>query len=151
MLSAENRAAVRLYWDELMNKHNLEVAERTLAPDLVVHDPLVPTPVTGREAFVGMLTELFSVFPDVQYTAEEEFAETSKVAIRWTMRGTHKGAFIGIAPTGRQVSMSGVDMLYLADGNIRKLRIEANLLGLIRQLGAVPDLDLTSGTDAGIA
>ena len=137
MLSAENRETVRLYWDEFINKKNLALAERILAPSFLSYDPLGPAPV-GRDIFVGMLTELFGSFPDIHYTAEEEFAETSKLAIRWTMSATHEGSFIGIAPTGTKVSMSGVDMLYLSAGKIEALRVEANLLGLAQQLGAVP-------------
>jgi predicted ester cyclase len=142
MLSAENRETVRLYWDEFINKKSLALAERIFASSFLLYDPLSPSPV-GRDVFVGMLTELFSSFPDAHYTAEEEFAESSKLAIRWTMRATHQGPFLGIAPTGKTVSMSGVDMLYLAAGMIEALRVEADLLGLAHQLGAVPALDLS--------
>jgi predicted ester cyclase len=142
MLTADNRDTVRLYWDEFINRKNLALAERILAPGFLLHDPLSPAPV-GRDVFVGMLTELFGSFPDIQYKSEEEFAEASKLVIRWSMSATHRGSFIGIAPTGKKVSMSGVDMLYLSGGKIETLRIEANLLGLAHQLGAVPALDLS--------
>ncbi len=142
MLTEENREALRLYWDELINGHNPAVAERILTPDFLLYDALSPGPV-GREVFREMLTELFRSFPDIHYQAEEEFAEGARLAIRWTMSATHEGPFIGVAPTGRRVTMSGVDMLYFSAGKITALRVEANLLDLVHQLGAVPTLDLS--------
>jgi len=59
------------------------------------------------------------------------------------MRATHRGRFVGIPPTGKTVNMTGVDLLYLSGGKIDALRVEANLLGLIHQLGAVPNLDIS--------
>lgn len=143
MLDQQSRATVRLYWDEFVNKKNLGLADQIFADNFVLHDPLSPTPVIGREVFVEMVGELFRAFPDVHYTSEEEITESNKVVIRWTMRGTHQGPFIGIATTGKTVSMSGVDMLYFSAGRIEALRVEANLLGLAHQLGAVPALDLS--------
>ena len=141
MLSVENREAVRLYWDKLLNEHDVAVGERILAPGFLLYDPLSPEPV-GRETFLGMLRALFISFPDIHYRAEEEFTEVSKVAIRWTMSATHKGSFMGVAPTGKKVTISGIDMLYLVAGKIEALRIEANVLSLAQQLGALPGLDL---------
>ena len=112
MLGRENSELVRRYWDEFVNKHDLAQADEILALDFVLYDPLSPTPVNGRETFVQMLSELFRAFPDIQYTAEEQVAEGNKVWIRWTMRASNA------------------------------LRVEANLLGLAHQLGAVPNLDL---------
>ncbi len=143
MLDQQSRATVRLYWDEFVNKKNLGLADQIFADNFVLHDPLSPTPVIGREVFVEMVGELFRAFPDVHYTSEEEISESNKVVIRWTMRGTHQGMFVGISPTGKTVTMSGVDMLYLAKGKIEVLRVEANLLTLVHQLGAIPNLDLT--------
>lgn len=137
MLSTENRETIRLYWDEFVNKKDLALGERILSPNFLLYDPLAPEPV-GRETFIAMVTELFRSFPDAHYTAEEEFVETSKLVIRWTMRATHQAPFMGIAPTRKSVSMSGVDMLYLSAGRIEALRVEANLLGLAQQIGLIP-------------
>ena len=143
MLDTEGREVVRRYWDEFINKKDLDQASGILADDFVLYDPLGPTPVEGRQVFVEMLGELFRAFPDIHYTAEDEVSEGGKVWIRWTMQATHSGPFIGIAPTGKRVSMSGVDMLSLANGRIEALRVEANLLGLAHQLGAVPNLNIS--------
>ena len=143
MLDPENSDTVRLYWDEFTNKHNLGVADTIFADGFVLHDPLSPTPVSGHQTFVEMLTHYFRAFPDATFTREEDFAEPSKVATRYTMRATHQGPFMGIAATGKKVTYSGVAMLYLKAGKITALRIEANLIGLDQQLGAVPNLDLS--------
>ena len=82
---------------------------------------------------------LRSGFPDFQATMEDLLAEGDKVALRFTFRGTHQGEFLGIAPTGKQVTMVGIDIFRIADGRIVELwGQEEDVLGMMQQIGAIP-------------
>ena len=143
MLNPENVQTVKKYWDEFINNHDVTCANEIFTNDFLLYDPLSPEPVIGREVFVEMFGELLQAFPDIHYTSEEQISEGNRIVIRWTMHATHEGNFLGIAPTGKTVSMSGVDMLYFSGGRIRALRVEANLLGLVHQLQPIPNLQIS--------
>jgi predicted ester cyclase len=64
-------------------------------------------------------------------------AEGDKVSARFTMRGTHKGEFQGIAPSGREVTVSGIDMICLSEGKMVEDRVEVDQLGMMQQLGVI--------------
>jgi predicted ester cyclase len=81
---------------------------------------------------------LFAAFPDQKWTIEELIAEGDKVVNRFTWRGTHRGDFLGIAPTGSHVEVKGVVIDRFADGKIADTRIQMDNLGLMQQLGVVP-------------
>ena len=64
-------------------------------------------------------------------------AEGDKVSARFAMRGTHKGEFRGIAPSGTEVTMMGIDMIRLAEGRMVEDRVEVDQLGMMQQLGVI--------------
>ena len=81
-----------------------------------------------------------SGFPDFQVTIEDLFAaEGEKVVLRFTFRGTHQGEFLGVAPTGKRVTMAGIDIFRIADGKIVELWGQEDVLGMMQQLGAIPE------------
>lgn len=86
-----------------------------------------------------------NAFPDLVVTLEDQTAEGDKVVSRYTGRGTRRGEFLGIAPTGREVELSGVTIFRLRGGNIVEGWDFYDGLGLLRQLGAMP----TSGEGVG--
>jgi predicted ester cyclase len=80
-----------------------------------------------------------AAFPDGHTTIEDTFAEGDTVVTRWTFRGTHRGEFASLPPTGRRVEMTGINIDRTADGRFIKRWYEMDRLGLMRQLGAAPD------------
>ena len=78
-----------------------------------------------------------AAFPDRRFVVEDMIAEGDKVSARFTMRGTHKGEFRGIAPSGREVMMAGIDMIRLAEGKMVEDRVEVDQLGMMQQLSVV--------------
>jgi predicted ester cyclase len=82
---------------------------------------------------------LHSGFPGFQSTIEDLLSEGDKVVLRFTFRGTHQGEFMGIAPTGKQVTMSGINILRIADGKIVEMWNQEDVLGMMRQIGAIPE------------
>ena len=65
--------------------------------------------------------------------------EGKKVVLRFTFRGTHQGEFMGVAPTGKQVTMAGIDIFRIADGKIAELWNQEDVLGMLRQIGAISE------------
>ena len=80
----------------------------------------------------------FTAFPDMHVTIEDQIAEGDKVASRLTVSGTHKGDFMGMAPTGKQMMITGIDIVHIKDGKAVERWGNLDDLGLMQQLGAIP-------------
>jgi predicted ester cyclase len=78
-----------------------------------------------------------AAFPDLAYVAEEGLAEGDLVATRFSATGTHRGTFLGVAPTGRRVAYSGIDINRVQGGRIVESWVHYDALGLLQQLGIV--------------
>ena len=140
MSPEENKALVRRYAEELLNQKNLDLFDEIFAPEFVLYgaDPDQVSSVEDLKQFFVMLR---SGFPDFQVTIEDLFAaEEDKVVLRFTFRGTHQGEFMGIGPTGNRVTMPGIDIFRIADGKIVELWNQEDVLGMMQQLGAIPEL-----------
>ena len=139
MSAGENKALVRRYAEEVLNQSNLDLFDEIFAPDFVQYGA-DPDQVSGVEDLRQFFIMLRSGFPDFQVTIEDLFAaEGNKVVLRFTFRGTHQGAFMGVAPTGKQVTMTGIDIFHIADGKIVELWNEEDVLGMMQQLGMFPE------------
>jgi len=133
-----NVTAVRRFWDGF-NAHNLAVWDEVCATTFVNHDPGLPTPdadlPTIKQTIGGMLT----AFPDMQTSEDDLIAQDDTVVVRRTMRGTHQGEFMGIAPTGKAVTFTGMWLARLSDGRLDEQWVSFDALGLLRQLGTIPE------------
>jgi len=134
MSTEANNALVLRFVDEFWSKGNLTAADELMTPDVVIHEPEVGS-MAGLKAFN---TVLRSAFPDWHSTPEELVAEGDRVAERWTGRGTHRGEFQGIPPTGKQVAVPGVVFYRIRDGKISEFRGTFDRLSMLQQLGAMP-------------
>ena len=122
------------YWRKL-----LDLFDEIFAPDFVQYGA-DPDQVSGVEELKQFFVMMRSGFPDFQVTIEDLFAaEGEKVVLRFTFRGTHQGEFMGVAPTGKQVTMAGIDIFRIADGKIAELWNQEDVLGMMRQIGAIPE------------
>jgi steroid delta-isomerase-like uncharacterized protein len=133
----ESREIGRRFVEEVINGKNLAAADELVAEDFVELDPL-PGQEQGREGLKQVLAMLFAAFPDLHWTSEEEAAEGDKLWSRFTWRGTHRGDFLGIPPTGNQVEVNGVEILRIVEGKMVDSRILMNELSLMQQLGVIP-------------
>ena len=77
-------------------------------------------------------------FPDIQWALEEMVAEGDKVAARFTMRGTHRGTFFGVPPTGKTIAVQATNFYRLSGGQFVEEHGQPDMLGLLQQIGAVP-------------
>ena len=138
MSAEENKAIVRKFIDEVVNKHNLKTVDELFAPDFVLHIAGNPEPMHGPES-IKQADKMFSVaFPDWHNTLDDLIAEGDKVVTRWTERGTHRGEFQGISPTGKQVTLAGMDLFLIKNGKIVEQWVYADMPGFMQQLGAIP-------------
>jgi steroid delta-isomerase-like uncharacterized protein len=136
MSTEENKAIVRRFLEELVSTGDPALADELLASNYVLHfggNP--PMDGQGFRQFLGMFR---SAFPDLRVTVEDEIAEGDKVATRFTWRGTHRGPFQGIAPTGKHVTGSGIAIYRVTNGKIAEDIVQEDTLGLLQQLGAIP-------------
>ena len=104
MQTEQNKALYRQFVEEVFNRGNTSAIDELVAPDFVEHEELPPGVPSGREGVKQLSIMLRSAFPDLKATIDDILAEGDKVAARMTWRGTHKGEFMGIPPTGKSVS-----------------------------------------------
>ena len=132
----ENKAIVRLMIEEL-DKANWALFNELHAPNFVYHGPASPKPLT-REELEQFIRMLYAAFPDLHHTIEDMIAEGDKVVARFSIRGTHKGEFQGIPATGKKVTLTVTIIFHIAGGKISEAWEEADMMGFMRQLGAIP-------------
>jgi steroid delta-isomerase-like uncharacterized protein len=131
-----NKALVRRFYEEVYNRGNLAALPELLTPSFVAHlgaDPRAIGPIGMKQALARLLT----AFPDLVVTVEGQTAEGDQVVARWTLQGTHRGEWRGIAPTRRRVSLAGITIFRLAGDRIVESWETADELGLLQQI--VPD------------
>jgi steroid delta-isomerase-like uncharacterized protein len=134
-MSEENKALLRRVVEEGYNKHNLALLEEVYA-DCVCYRP--ETGEIKGEALKQLLTSVLAAFPDIRVTVEDQVAEGDKVAGRWSLTGTHQGHFMGLAPTGKGITTSGIRIDRIVEGKIVETREAWDALGFLQQLGAMP-------------
>jgi predicted ester cyclase len=132
-----NKAIVRRY-RETHNQNNLAALDAIVAADLIAHN-LLPGVPPGLEGGKLVHSGVVALFPDIQTATDDLIAEGDKVVERWTMRGTHTGGeFLGVAPSGKSFTMTGISIYRIANGKIVEHWANQDDLGLQQQLGVIP-------------
>ena len=137
MSAEQNKALNRRLVEEGFSKGDFAVLDELIAEDCLDHAG-APGTAPGLAGVKQFFTMFHAAFPDLHYTIEDQVAEGDKVVTRTTWRGTHKGTFVGIPPTGKQVAVTGLDMTRWAGGKAVEHWANQDLLGLMQQLGVVP-------------
>jgi predicted ester cyclase len=132
MNTEQNKALLRDFLTEL--DQGLDAVDRFFSPDCLAHLPgaLVPTDREGLKVFIDML---YTAFPDLRHTIIDQIAEVEKITTLVKACGTHKGAFLNIAPTGKPVVITDIMIVRILDGRVVKLWAQFDVLGLFQQLG----------------
>jgi steroid delta-isomerase-like uncharacterized protein len=134
---------------ELWNTGNPEVARKLYNDESERMDPNEAEAVRGPQKIVDYIAQVRSAFPDFKLEVNRTVAEGDLVVALWTCTGTHKGEFLGIAPTGRQVNISGVAVNHIKNGQVMQERAYFDRLLMLQQLGAAPGA--TQGQSASAA
>ena len=132
-----NIALVKRFFEEVWNKGNLSLVDELLAQNYVDYNQQPGTP-RGRKGYKITVNMFRSAFPDIQFTLDQILAEGDRLAIRLTGRGTHQGSFMGISPTGKQVSLSGMTFIRIENGQVAERWGISDIPGLMQQLGVGP-------------
>jgi len=138
MSAKEHKALVKQYAEQVWTQGRIEVADKYVGSDYLRHDPGIPFEVRGPEGIKQLVPMYRAAFPDIHFTADDIIAENDKVVVRWDVRGTHRGELMGIAPTGREVRITAIEIFRLSDGKIAEQWVLVDNLGMLQQLGAFP-------------
>jgi steroid delta-isomerase-like uncharacterized protein len=134
-MSEENKSLAQR-WNRIF-EGDLGISDDIIADDCVYHGgppDLLPGPDGAKEWAIMLRNS----FPDIRITHEECIAEDDRVAVRFLAEGTHGGAFMGVPATGKQVTMSGINFMRIAEGRIVEHWANYDTLGLMQQIGVIP-------------
>jgi steroid delta-isomerase-like uncharacterized protein len=131
------KAVVRRNTEEVQSKGNFDVFEEVFADDFVDHTPQ-PNMIPDKAGVRGLYRSLRAAFPDFRAEIHWQAADGELVTTFKTYHGTHRGTFLGVAPTGRKIHFETVDVMRVRNGKITEHWGVANLFSLMQQLGAWP-------------
>jgi steroid delta-isomerase-like uncharacterized protein len=146
-MSEQNKGLARRAIEEVWNQGKLTVIDELTASNATFHDPNVPGgKFTGPEGVKQFVQIYRGAFPDVHITINDQIAEGDKVVTRWTATGTNKGQLMGIAPTNKFSTVTGVNIDRYQAGKVVESWASYDMFGMLQQLGVVPAL--AAGTKA---
>ena len=131
----ENKGVVARCWRACFGG-DLAVADELVVADYHWHTPAQE--VDSREGIKELISSYRAGMPDLRWEVDDQLAEADKVATRWTMRGTHTGTLLGLAPTGKALTITGQVISRLASGQIAEEWEQFDQFGLLQQLGVIP-------------
>jgi steroid delta-isomerase-like uncharacterized protein len=133
---AENRDVVRRWIERGFAANNPAVADELIASDFVNHNALPGQ--APREGVKQTVQALHDSFEGLGVEIDDMVAEADRVAVRDTIRGTHRALFAGVPPTGRQVTVGRMAIYRVSGGQIVEHWAQLDMLGLLQQLGTIP-------------
>lgn len=139
-MSEQNKTNVRRLLEEVWNKGQMQVADELIASNYKHHDSSTQEFGPGPDGEKKRATMYRNAFPDLRLSVEELIAEGETVVARWSCRGTHKGELNGIAPTNKQINVTGISVARFTNGKLSEGFVNFDALGLMQQLGAVPEI-----------
>ncbi len=138
-MSEENKALARRSW-EIGTEGSLDTLEDALkevyAEDLVLHEP--DEDIVGIEGLAQFVSMMRSALPDLRITIEDDMSDGDKVVTRWIAQGTHQGELMGAAPTGNQVTATGITIHRIEEDKIVEEWSNWDALGVMHQIGVDP-------------
>jgi len=136
----ENKTVARRLFDAI-NNGTLDELPQLVAPDVVDHNAVIFMQPEGPGGVEEGIRMLLKGFPDLHLTIQDLLAEDARVVVRFTMSGTNTGDYRGLpAPTQQYFDSEAIAILRIADGRIAELWGTADRLGMLTQLGILPDL-----------
>jgi steroid delta-isomerase-like uncharacterized protein len=138
MSTEQDKMLARHLFEEVWNCKNLAVMDELVAPNFVFHNSVQT--LYGPEDYKRFAMSYHNAFPEAHFTVDDVIAEGDTVALRWTARGMHSGKLLGIAPTGNQVTVSGITITLISNGKSVESWGEFDALGMLQQIGAIPTM-----------
>jgi steroid delta-isomerase-like uncharacterized protein len=136
---SESEAVVRRFLREVISEGNADALNEVMSPHLVWHGGSFGE-IRGLDEFKQFIGQFLEAFPDLAATVEDVIGGDDKVVTRLTVRGTHTGDLMGIPASGREASWTDVNIYRVADGKIVEEWFCGDYLGMMQQIGAVPEI-----------
>lgn len=133
-MSMDNKAVIRRLFAEVLNGGKLDLLDRMIGADYVEHNP-APGQAAGAAGVRARIETLRAAFPDLRFVLEDLVGEGEIVAARYHWQGTHQGAFLGVAPTQRRLTVRGMDFYRLHGGLVVEHWDNVDEFGMLTQLG----------------
>jgi steroid delta-isomerase-like uncharacterized protein len=137
-MSNENKATLQRFFDELFTQGDLNVADELVAANYLNHNA-VPGETPGREGLKQFVAYLHRAWADLNFAVEDQIAEGDKVTTRFTITGTHQGEFAGVPATGKPIRIQAINIHRVTDGQIQEAWVEWDAMGMMQQLGVMPE------------
>lgn len=131
-----NKATANRFYDEAINGGNMDLIDEVVSPDFVEHEGF-PGLGTDRQGVKDFFTMFRTAFPDMKFAIDDMLEDGDKIVVRATMTGTHKGEFMGIAPTGKSISVQAIDIVRFENGKVTDHWGVTDTAGMMEQLGAM--------------
>ncbi len=135
----KNKEVIRRFVEEVQGKHHLDLVEDLMDPNMVDHyfemQGLPPSDLNATDGFKKFFSGMLVVFPDLNVVHYNMIAEGDMVATHKTFRATHKGEFMGVPPTGKQVEVEVIDIFRIAGGKMVEHWGLVNWMSVLKQLG----------------
>lgn len=122
----------------LMDEKDVSAIRELIAPEFSA--VLGGNPPMSADEWAGMGEMMYAAFPDGKHTIHETYEIGDRVVLRGSFSGTHTGDFMGIPPTGKEITVTFLNLDRFADGKLVEHRAEVDMLGLMQQLGAIPSM-----------
>jgi predicted ester cyclase len=130
----QNKEIVRRYEEAEDKGKLLDVLDELVAPDAIFHYPNKDD-IVGLETIKRSVPDSENIFMDVRHIVEFQCADGDLVTTRFAWYGTHKGEWMGVAPTGKEISFTVNEVCRFSNGKIVEAWIEVDWLGAMLQLG----------------
>jgi steroid delta-isomerase-like uncharacterized protein len=137
-MSQANKDAARRFYNDAFGKGDMALIDQMAAANFVDHNPPGPGMPGGAEGIKAVVGMFRTAFPDLKLSVEDQIAEGGKVVSRITFAGTHQGEMMGIPATGKQVKLGVVDILHFEGDKVVERWGQADMMGMMIQLGVVP-------------
>ena len=137
------QAALGCQWfEQVWNQRKLEAIDELASPDCRAHGHVPDDGVIGLAEFRDFARGVQAAFPDLHVTVEESVSEGDRSVLRWVARGTHRGPFVGVLPTGKNIVVRGITIMRFAGGKIVEAWDNWDQLGLLTTIGALPKAEV---------
>lgn len=139
MGAPDNKELSRRWFEEVWNRRNSKAIDELMAPDAVAHGlaPMDGRPLPGPAQFRVFWEQFCGAFPDIRITVEDVIAEGDKTAVRFSFHATHRGEHLGVPPTQKPISATGMSIIRWQNGRIVEGWNEFDALSVFQAAGVV--------------
>jgi len=138
-VAAQNKTDMMVFYEQLMNKHNLGIIDSMVSPDYT-SDQVEPGYPPTREGYKKIMSEFFSAFPDLNEKVNFMVADSNAVMVQYTLMGTNTAPMMGMPATGKKINIGGVDIVRIKNHKVVKQWDYDEEMKMMTQMGMMPGM-----------